>query len=196
MSNFEFFFSLFGLLFGFVLVEVLSGFVRTIKARKLSPEAKERRISVGWLTPLLALFVLLDISSYWSNLWDVRDRVPVGFDTIFGLLFITGVYYLAASLVFPDDAENWPHLDAWFWLHRRYVLGCILVVNLIWIPTWKLLQPGGVRLLDATQLFYFAALLIAMVSKKPLLVGGGLAWISLVYFGLGVASLISHLSGG
>ena len=41
MSAFEFVFSLFGLLLGFSLVEVLSGLVRTLKLRRpLGPEAK------------------------------------------------------------------------------------------------------------------------------------------------------------
>jgi hypothetical protein len=195
VNNFEFVFSLFGVLFGFVLVEVLSGFVRTIKARKLSPDAKERKVSLGWLTPLLALFVLFDVSSYWANLWDIRDRVPVGFDTIFGLLLITGVYYLAASLVFPDDAERWPHLDEWFWLQRRYVLGGILAVNLIWIPLWKILGPGGVGLVEAlVQVPYFIFVLVAMIAKRQWLVAGALGSLSLVYFSLGVASAVAHIA--
>src|SRR5215217_1479045 len=145
MNNFEFFFSLFGLLFGFVLVEVLSGLVRTLKARRLAPGDTTQLIHLGWLTPLLGLFVLLDLSSYWENLWEIRDAVPVGFDTIFGALFITGVYYFAASLVFPDDAAAWPDLDQWFWLHRRSVLGCILAANIVWIPIWKVLAPSGLQ---------------------------------------------------
>ena len=197
VTNFEFFFSLFGLLFGFVLVEVLSGLVRTLKAKRLAPGAHERSIRLGWLTPLLGLFVLFDISSCWGNLWDMREAIPVGFDTIFGALFITGVYYFAASLVFPDEAQAWPNLDDWFWLHRRHVLGGVLAVNLIWIPLWKALTPGGVTNLEAfLQLFYFGPLLIAMLAKRAWLVGLALAFISTVYASLGVADLVSHVTGG
>jgi len=194
MSNFEFFFSLFGLLFGFVLVEVLSGLVRTIKAKRLAPGSEERGIRLGWLTPLLGLFILLDISSYWENLWEIRNSVAVGFGTIFGSLFITGVYYFASSLVFPDNTEAWPDLDKWFWLHRRQVLACILGVNLIWIPIWKFLAPSGVTLIEALlQLPYFAFVLIAMLSRNSWVVGIALTILSTVYIGLGIADLVSHV---
>ena len=58
MDAFNFAFSLFGLLLGFSLAEVLSGFARALKrgsARKL-----------GWLTTLLAIFVMLDLTSFWQ----------------------------------------------------------------------------------------------------------------------------------
>lgn len=47
MSNFEFVFSLFGLLLGFSLVEVLGKLAASVKAR---PKSR-----TGWLTPLLSL---------------------------------------------------------------------------------------------------------------------------------------------
>ena len=43
MSNFEFVFSLFGLLLGLALAEVLGGFGTAIQHR--------RKVKIGWLTP-------------------------------------------------------------------------------------------------------------------------------------------------
>src|SRR5688500_12719131 len=115
MNPFEFVFSLFGLMLGLSLVEVVSGFVRTIKARK--------RIRLGRLTPLLALFVMLDLTSFWDNAWEIRDVVPAHVGILFGGLFYTSAYYFAASLVFPDREDEWPDLDIYFFEHKKQVLG-------------------------------------------------------------------------
>ena len=57
MSDFEFFFSFYGLLLGLSVAEVAQEFSRTLRSR--------RRIRIGWLTPLLGVVVMLDISSFW-----------------------------------------------------------------------------------------------------------------------------------
>lgn len=62
MAPFDFIFALFGLLLGLSLAEVLSGFARAIQAR-LEPG---RALRLGWLTPLLGAFVLLDLLSFWN----------------------------------------------------------------------------------------------------------------------------------
>ena len=57
MSHFEFLFSLFSLLLGLSLVELISGLGRTLKAY-LHTDEKSVAISgyrIGWLTPLLGL---------------------------------------------------------------------------------------------------------------------------------------------
>ncbi len=59
MSAFEFFFSFYGLILGLAVVEVLTGFSRAMRART--------RIRLGIVTPLLALFILLDLISFWSG---------------------------------------------------------------------------------------------------------------------------------
>lgn len=61
MSNFDFVFTLFGLLLGLSLAEVLGGFGRALQ--------KRRKVRIGWLTPLLGLVVLLDVSSFWLVAW-------------------------------------------------------------------------------------------------------------------------------
>src|ERR1044072_7231723 len=138
MSEFDFLFSLFGLLLGFMLVEVLGGFVRAVKAARPRPGSDDVPVRLGWLSPLLSLFLLLDITSYWDNIWLLRSVIALGLDSLFSALFMTGIYYFAASLVFPSEPRDWPDLDAWFWLHRRQVLGCILAVNALWVTFYTL----------------------------------------------------------
>jgi len=123
MSAFEFVFSLFGLLLGFSLVEVLQGLVRTLKLRGT--------VRVGWLTPLLGLFVLVDLTSFWNIAWAARDDIPANFATLLLGLAVTGLYYFSASMVFPDKPEEWPDFDEWAARHKKQVMGGILGSNLI-----------------------------------------------------------------
>ena len=122
MSAFEFVFSLFGLLLGFSLVEVLGGLVRTLKLRA--------RVRIGWLTPLLGLFVLLDLTSFWSGAWQNREIIPVSYGALLFGLVITGLYYMAAALVFPDEPQEWPDHDEHYLAHRRQVLGAVWLCNM------------------------------------------------------------------
>ena len=99
MTNFEFAFSLFGLLLGLSLAEVLGGFARSLKRYGL------RRI--GGLAPMLSAFLLYDITTFWMTAWRVRDVVPVGMPALITGLSVTGLYYFAATMVWPDaQAED------------------------------------------------------------------------------------------
>jgi hypothetical protein len=195
MGSFDFVFTLFGLLLGFTLIQVLSGFVRTIKAAKAVPpgEATEA-VRLGWLTPLLGLFVLLDITSYWSNIWNVRSLIPMGLDVLFGVLLLSGIYYFAASLVFPDRPNDWPDLDRWFWLHRRQVLACLFAVNLAWVAVSKSQAPL-LRSLAGTiaiQIAYFMPLAVAGLARNARVVGTALALLILLYLGLAAEALVER----
>ena len=75
MSQFEFIFSLYSLLLGLSLVELLSGLGKTVKARLHVDEEAKAGYRVGWLTPLLGLFVMLDLLSFWGAAWAVRDII-------------------------------------------------------------------------------------------------------------------------
>lgn len=98
MSDFEFVFSLFGLMLGFSLAEVLGGFIRTIKAR--------RHVRLGWLTPMLAVFVMLDLTSFWANAWDHRAAIPATYGVMVLGLAASGLYYFVASLLFPSGRRS------------------------------------------------------------------------------------------
>ena len=123
MSNFEFVFSLFGLLLGFSLVEVLGKLAAIVKARP--------HIRTGWLTPLLSLFVLLDVTGFWSIVWDARDVIPASYGVLVIGLAITGLYYFAVSLIFPNDLDPGLDLDRWYFDHKSTVFAILLVCQLL-----------------------------------------------------------------
>jgi hypothetical protein len=123
MSNFEFVFSLFGLLLGLALAQLLSGFGRALQTR--------HRIRIGWLTPILGLIVALDVTSFWTFAWEVRNALTPQFFVLICCFGVTGLYYLVARLVFPDEPTEWPDYDVYFFRHKKLVLGGVLACNLL-----------------------------------------------------------------
>ena len=123
MSDFEFFFSFYGLILGLSVAEIASGIARTVHERG--------ELRVGWLTPMLAVFVSLDVAGFWVVAW--QDWRGIAFD--FGILVIGLVmamtYYVAAAVVFPREFQGWASLDEHFWARRRLVFGGILATNLM-----------------------------------------------------------------
>lgn len=123
MSAFEFVFSLFGLLLGLSLAEVLGGLVRVVQAR--------RSVRIGWLTPMLGLIVMLDLTTFWSIAWVFRDKIPPALLTLVIGLLVSGIYYFAASMVVPKAVEPGIDLDDYYLAHRREVLGAVIAANLV-----------------------------------------------------------------
>ncbi|HEX9932290.1 MAG TPA: hypothetical protein VGB08_05560 [Allosphingosinicella sp.] len=138
MSAFEFVFSLFGLLLGLGLAAGLGGLARALNAR--------HRVRIGWSTSLLALLLSCDLVTFWAYAWSVRELVPATFPALFYGFIVTAIYFISASLVFPDDADEWKDLEAHFVRQRRTVLGGIFVANALligatigmvgWGPGW------------------------------------------------------------
>jgi hypothetical protein len=122
VDAFNFVFSLFGLVLGLSLAEVLGGFARVLKLR--------RAVAIGWLVPLLAIFVMLDIASFWSGAWRAREWIEPHYGYLFLYLVITGLYYLAASIVFPASGDSAADFDEHYFKHRRQVLGALALCNL------------------------------------------------------------------
>ena len=134
MSAFEFVFSLFGLLLGLSLVEVLAGLVRTVKARKA--------VRLGWLTPLLGIFVMLHLTSFWTDAWEMREHIPATDGALFVGLLLAGLYYFAASMVFPERPDECPDLDDYYFAHKRQVLAGVLICDAIISTTKHILVPS------------------------------------------------------
>lgn len=123
MSPFEFFFSFYGLLLGLSVAVLATGAARAFKHRKSRP--------VGWLTPLLAVFVALDISTFWEAAWVNYRNLPVSYGLLVGGLVVAVVYFIAAALVFPDDSDRPAPLDDHFWANRRATLLLLILANLL-----------------------------------------------------------------
>ena len=117
MSAFDLVFALFGLLLGLALCEVLAGFARVLKLKRGA-----RPVRIGWLTPLLGLFVMQDLTSFWGIAFMARDQMDASNLTLVTVLAITGGYYLVASLIFPDDPAYWPDFDLWYDRQNRMVV--------------------------------------------------------------------------
>jgi hypothetical protein len=131
VSGFEFIFSLFGLLLGFSLVEVLGGLARSFGLMLMPADRRPAGFRLGWLTPLLAVFVLLDLVSFWSAAWFARDALSVTGATLIGGLFFAGAYYLCAHLVFPSEFDRAGDLDEhYFRVRRPVMLGLVALVLL------------------------------------------------------------------
>ena len=161
MDGFNFAFSLFAILLGLSLAEVLNGFARALRRR--------RTVHLGWLTPLLGVFVMLDLTSFWEWVWSGRKLINPGYGILVIGLLVCGLYYLAASIVFPSEFGERADFDDHYLQHRRQVLGAILVCNLITtVPV--IVTRGSEAPLRAwiEWIIYYAALLgvIATRSKK------------------------------
>lgn len=130
MSDFEFFFSFYGLLLGLSVAELTGGFARVLHER--------HRVRFGWLTPLLALFVAMDLVTFWNQAWRFFRDAPFNPVLLLVGLVIAATFYIAASVTFPrleaEGGDSRIDLDAHFWAQRRVVFGCVLAANaMVWV---------------------------------------------------------------
>lgn len=166
MSEFEFIFALFGLLLGLSLVEVLGGLARAIEAR-LRPGATMR---IGWLTPLLGVFVLLDLLSFWGAAWFTRGVIAVSGHSLMAVTAFASAYYLAAHLVFPREPAELPDLDQHYFRVRRIVLGVLLALLVCQIGYYAS-QPPLARALENPLALALTAVLAALMIAAMLVRG-------------------------
>lgn len=160
VSTFEFTFSLFGLLLGLSLAEVLGGLGKATKARP--------RVRIGWLTPLLAAFVMLDLIGFWTIAWTAREALPATYLTlVFGLL-ISGSYFLAASWLFPEDIHG-ADLDEHYFRQKTKIFAIIAACQLF-AHAGRLLviAPEAAGLTAASAIVvgcYFALIIPAIFAR-------------------------------
>lgn len=133
MEGFYFLTEAFILLMGLAMAEVLRGFARVLKlrARKRAGIADANAVRIGWLTPLLGLFVIVDQSTFFLHMFAFREGMPFNGGTVMGILLTIGWYYLIAAMTFPDEPQSWPDFDDWFWQQKRFVVGGVIGVNIL-----------------------------------------------------------------
>ena len=161
MSEFEYYIAFYGLLLGLSVAEVASKFLNAIGARRV--------LKIGWLTPALAIFIFLDITSFWIYAWSVRDALTISWGTMFMGLIVALSYYFAAGLAFPRDISEWSDLDEYYWEHKRIVLSGILVANLISFTVALMYRRAPLDLAFwFNQSTYFPPLILLFITRRRL----------------------------
>lgn len=122
MTGFDFLFALFSLLLGLAIAEVLGGFAQVMKIHARARAGLSKDVRVGWLVPLLALFVLLGQLTFWTFTYSIRDQVPFNYVAVLVVTAVVGGYYLLSVLVWPDDFAEWPDFDLYYDQHNRFIL--------------------------------------------------------------------------
>lgn len=121
MTPFEFVFPLFGLLIGLSYAEVLAGLGRVLKA--------PGDVRIGWLTPLLGVLLLINLTMFWYAAWNFRDTELPSRQGLLQMLAISGTYYLAATLLFPQSVPEDTDLDRHFMDNKRLAMLAIALCN-------------------------------------------------------------------
>jgi hypothetical protein len=177
MSEFEFIFVLYSLLLGLSLVELVSGLGRTVKARLRIDEEREAGYRIGWLTPLLGLFVMFDLLSFWAAAWTAREMISVTGNTLMAVMLFASAYYLAAHLVFPENIPANGDLDPHYFHVRRIVMGILLVllfVQLGFYASQPQLSPQFSNVRTLVQTAILIALMAAACTAKSKAVNGAI----------------------
>lgn len=123
MSAFEFSFTFYGLVLGLSVVELVAGVGRLMH--------DGHRIRVGWLTPMLAVFMALDVATFWNQSWVMNQNAPYSITLLILGVASAGLFYLAATLVFPREIQEGQDLTDHYWRHRRLALSLVGVANLL-----------------------------------------------------------------
>jgi len=189
MSAFEFFFSFYGLLLGFSVAELIGGFARLVHERK--------KVVFGLLTPLLGLFVAIDIATFWVQAWSVFRNAPFNYALLILGLAVAAVFYIAATMVFPRQIGALTNLDTHFWEHRRWVLLTVLGANLLMglIIIGAAYRAGELdrvmppEALARTAFFMLATLAAALTPQRRVVMGLMIALVAYQLWGVSASAI-------
>lgn len=185
MSPFEFFFSFYGLLLALSVAVVAAGLVKAIKLSGM------RRL--GWVTPLLALFILFDIASFWAWAWAGLRAAPFSYGLMILGMLIALIYFFAASFVFPEDSEAWEDLNQHYQARKRYVFAGVIASNTLSYGAALAIRHANplseaYLLTNAYYLALVVSLLVCIVVKNRWVNGLLLAFNIALYIQAAVAS--------
>lgn len=197
MSAIDLIFAFVSLLLGLGIAEVLGGLSRVIAARR----AEGSTVRIGWLTPLIALFIVVDLTSFWLLAYDFRDQFRANFPMLVGILAICGSYYVVATLVFPADPAEWVTLDEHYDRQRRVLVGGILGANVLQAIGQGLVEflvPAAAEAdemsdaafaLEGPAALVIAATLVTLLfSRSRPINRAGLAIVNMVALGVGTVT--------
>ena len=143
------------MIFGLIVAEVAIKFADAIDGHTHRP--------VGILSPMLAAFVLCDVTGFWIFIWSIRDAVYISFGTVISALAVAMGYFLSAALIFPRGEKGWATIDEHYWARKRYVLvgvvfaSCMLIgiqmtrsvprLDDFWFFFWQVIYFGPIAVL-------------------------------------------------
>ena len=122
MNAFELFFSLFGLILGLAVARVIGGLSDVLGERK--------HIKIGLLTPMLAVFLLIELSSVWVNAWSGLTDIQVAYGPFVAATMVAAIYFFGAAMIFPKVPADWETLDHYYMTHYRWVIGAVILANI------------------------------------------------------------------
>ena len=109
---------------------------------------------------------MLDLTAFWLLVWGVRDELAPTYRTLVVGLAISGLYYLAASMIFPQEGHVRTHLDQHYARIKAKVLGALVAYN---FATYVAAASVGTRVftpLAVARMGAFAALVLAVILIK------------------------------
>jgi hypothetical protein len=121
VDKFSFFFGFYGLILGLAVTELLNGLAKLARAGTLG--------KLGWQTGLLALFLLLVICATWIDARESLRGVSGALASLWAPVTVAILYYLAATIAFPEHPEDWASLDDYFVRRKRIVGGSCSPTN-------------------------------------------------------------------
>jgi hypothetical protein len=159
MGEFDFYYSFYGLLLSLSAGTVIIRFADTIGER--------RGRTIGFLAPLLGLFILLDITSFWIWAWRAKSSFHITYASMYFGLAVALAYFFSASQVFPTESSNWKSLDEHYWTKKRFVLPGIIAANLAVIVQGIVVHTADFgRDFFIQQSFYWIPLVALMFTRK------------------------------
>lgn len=125
MSQFEFFMTFYGLLLGLAVAELFGGFARILQER--TPPR------LGLILPMLGMIALIELIATFIDAWSSLQSVAITLQQLIVPTAIALAYFSLAAILVPRHFEDWPDLDVYFDRRRIWIIGLLLVANLLLI---------------------------------------------------------------
>ena len=140
------------------------------------------------MTPLLAAFVLLDISSFWIQAWRIRQQVVITYPAFFIGLAVALAYYISAALVFPRQLSEWTDLDEHYAAHKRQVLAGVLFANAVVTALAVTFRPEVWASVFGPEFILFFGLVGALLFTRGKRINAALLSALITYYIAGAAT--------
>lgn len=140
MDRFEFFFTVYSLLLGFAIAELMLGYANLLR----SPA----RPAWGVLTPALGVLIFIEIMITFLDAWLKLQRIELNLVGLLAPTMIAMAFFVAAVMAVPRGALEWKTLDDYFHDRKKWILGLLvgqllITVFIIELPI-MLRTPGGI----------------------------------------------------